>query len=117
MKSNTTNEIDLKYWDIFLKEMYPLREENSETYFRCIHPVMDSQITLEELNFDSKNIKNNKASRTVNINNDFYKKLPPKWIHYILNLFSQIMEQEKTPDTCRLYNYSSYTKREIKGTH
>lgn len=82
---------------------------SSKIFFDCVHPFYDEAISLNELQLSLHKSRTNKAAGTNDINIEFYKNLPPKWHHYILNLFNSILTHEELPknwgsmQTCLIY--------------
>ena len=65
----------------------------------CCDPVLDAEITIDEIEFALKKCKDKKAPGVDNITYEFLKNLPQNWLLYINVLFNKIMEQEKLPDS------------------
>ena len=90
--------IDVAQWESFYDDIFQPRLLNDITFLGCRHPVLDREISLEELHSAIRSTKNNKAPGKDKFTNEFFKALPANGIDYILNLFNKIFETEDFPE-------------------
>ena len=93
----TINDVPLETWQQYFQNVYFPTPAIDIIKDNKIHPELDKNITIDELNKALKSLKNNKSSGTDEIPNETYKFLTPPWISYILNLFNLILSQEYIP--------------------
>lgn len=63
-------------------------------FINLTHPIVDSNIKLAELLDSSRTTTQNKSLGIEGTVNKCFKYLPPKWTHYILNLFNVIWDSK-----------------------
>lgn len=61
-------------------------------------PLVDTEITLEEILLKLNKCKNNKAPGAEEISFEFLKSLPENWIIYFFIIFNKNLKQEKVPN-------------------
>lgn len=94
------NEITISEWETFYKQQFKVNNNlRQEEYFDCLHPFLDSNISVEELQTSLDKCKGNKSPGSDNLSNEFYKNLTPNWKHYLLNMYNKILNTETIPET------------------
>lgn len=96
-KKTQDNNISIENWKKHLKNLYPIRHIDNKIFFDVLHPWLDDEITLAELQNVIHLAKNNKTPGADCIPNEFYKNLTPQWEHYLLNMLNEVFRQEKIP--------------------
>lgn len=95
--SQQTNEIGVHEWSKFYKEHYGQKQIYEIQFFSVAHPLLETDISLEELQFQIQRSKNKKSPGFDQITYEVFKNITPEWEHYLLNLFNCIMHSEKVP--------------------
>lgn len=116
IKPNKTNKnsISPESWGHFLRTTYPLRMTDNTVFFDALHPFLDVVISLSELQRCILSAKNDKTPGEDQFTNEFYKHLPPKWEHYLLNMFNVILEEETIPNSWATISLSFLHKKGSK---
>ncbi len=68
-------------------------------FFDAQHPILDSEISLDELELSLSLSKINKAPGLDNINTEFLKFLPSNWKLFLLFFYNKVLECEVTPSS------------------
>ncbi|XP_043474456.1 uncharacterized protein LOC122506384 [Leptopilina heterotoma] len=113
-KDYRSNGVELDAWVEFYKDVYPGRCINDRIFVTVLHPYLDSEFSLDELNKVLSKCSNNKSPGPDKIVNEFLKNLPSEWSHYFLNMINRIFESENVPRSFAEVNMSMLYK---KGDH
>ena len=98
-KKPLVNPIPLNQWKIFYDNIYPPRVNLDITYFGTFDNILDSEISLCEIDKVIRKIKKGKAPGRDGINADFYKNMPFDWKYILLILFNNILSTEMMPSS------------------
>ncbi|KAI5717340.1 hypothetical protein M8J77_004178 [Diaphorina citri] len=97
IRKKNTNKISKENWERFLKDTYLDVDYESLNMTDVRHPVLDSEITVDEILAVLKKVKTKKSPGADGIPYEFYKNLPQEGLQYLHCLFNQIMDEEKVP--------------------
>ena len=73
-------------------EIYPQRSSGPGIFYDVRHPLLDAEITFEEVRQVLRKIAKDKTPGLVVINNDFYAGLPNCWVKYITDIFNLALD-------------------------
>lgn len=93
-KNSATTDIDVKERGNIYRNMYPSRSNMVLNFYDNYNPRLDSTISMQELLMSIQKAKAGKPAGRDEININFYKNLPSNWLHYLLNLFNNIIRNE-----------------------
>lgn len=87
----------IQIWNSFLEQLFPPRIISDVQFIGVLDPLLDADITYQEVLVVLKDCKNGKAPGEDQIPNEFLKALPENWCLYLTTLFARIWEEERVP--------------------
>ena len=94
------NPIPTQTWSSYLLDLFATPDfAPPKIILDQADPILDCEISMEELNTILDKCKNNKALGVDGVSYEFYKNLPNNLRSLLLNLFNEILSQEKVPDS------------------
>ncbi|KAI5703877.1 hypothetical protein M8J76_001061 [Diaphorina citri] len=97
IKKGIMNKVNKETWDRDLKEAHQGIITEEINMMDVLHPILDSEITMDEIAKIIKSSKSKKAPGYDMITYEFYKKLPQEGYRYLLSMFNRIMQEEIIP--------------------
>ena len=97
-KKQAINYISLNNWYNHLKNTFPQNTRMDAVLPDTSDPILDVDISLDELNFSLAKCKLNKSAGYDGIVNEFLLALPGNWKLYLVVLFNRIMSYGIIPD-------------------
>ena len=92
------NPIQLETWKNFYSQIYPPRPTAETLYIGTTDNILDSEITLHEVDSAVKKLKNNKSPGEDKISAEFFKHLSNEGLVYLQTLFNNIIQNGITPE-------------------
>lgn len=89
--------IKMEVWNEFLSQMYPPRINFNDRLTDVRHPILDVDITYEELIMTLKKCKNGKAAGPDGFSYEFFKNLPSNRLLFVQCLFNKVLQSELVP--------------------
>lgn len=96
-KSRNVDIITQQTWFAYLAASYPATAPFSKPIITLRDPVLDSEITMNELVASLNKCKLKKSPGPDGITTEFLKFLPENWLNFILNLFNKILTTAQIP--------------------
>lgn len=87
----------IEVWNSFLEQLFPARQPCDVQFIGVLDPILDADITLQEVLNVLKKIKKGKTPGEDQVPNELLKVLPENWCLYITTFFRRIWEEEKIP--------------------
>lgn len=97
-KKFTSCPIPTEKWVTFLQHIYGASSPSYNLYLGCAHPVLDNEISHEEVLNAVKSLRNNKSPGPDGVINELLKHLPDKWLWHLTRLFNNVMTSGEVPD-------------------
>ena len=94
------NPISPEIWETHLSDLFaePINPP-IKTIINYHVPLLDNPISLHELKTSLRKIKSNKAPGLDGISNEFFKNLPENGKIFMLDMFNEILNQERVPES------------------
>lgn len=92
-----SDHIEIETWNEYLKQLYPPRIVFSDTLYDARHPLLDSEISYEEMIAVIRECKNGKSAGPDGLSYAFIKNLPSNWLLYLQQLFNEVLSSEAVP--------------------
>ncbi|XP_011299809.1 RNA-directed DNA polymerase from mobile element jockey-like [Fopius arisanus] len=97
--TTSASQISLDDWYSFYLQITPSKVPSNISFPSFTDPLLDSQVSHNELLCNILKLKNGKAAGPDEISNEFFKHLPPNWILYLETHFNKILEAERVPNS------------------
>lgn len=96
-RTSGLDHVGTETWNEYLEDMFPPRVVFATDLFDAKHPLLDSEVSYEELCATLAECKNGKASGPDGLSFEFFKGLPSNWLLYLQTLFNEVINQETVP--------------------
>lgn len=91
--------ISRESWELFYSNVYPPRIPCELDMLDARHPMLDAKISLSELEAVIESAKRNKAPGPDLISNEFWKALPHAGRALLLDLFNNVFDSGRVPES------------------